>query len=165
MTEEEIRLAVQSVRSSLAKSALSWILREVDETLRLGKPAVRSVLEEPEESPELLHLPSVANQEYVQKKPSRRRTTVPTTESYSAKEELTLLLDAIQRTAIATMDMQLYVVANVANRGESGTTKREIAFERDGEQSSTIPYNNQAQAETQLGRLREAIDLLRERAK
>jgi hypothetical protein len=164
MTEEELQIAVESVRNSLTKSLLHWVLREVDETLRLGKPTVRTVIEVNEESPDVVHLPSASMSGKLQRRQGRRSTVIPTTEAYSKKEELGLLLDAIQRTAIATADMQLYVVAKIARRGEPAVPERWITLERDGRPSSTIPYENQAAAEVQIASLRTAVHLLKERA-
>jgi hypothetical protein len=165
MTEDEFQFAVDSVRKSLERSSLDWIVKQVDETLRLGKPAVRTVLEEERESPDTLHLPSVQIIGKAGTKPTRRKTTIPTTESYSKKEELGLLLEAIQRTAIATLDMQSYVLERVAIHVETATPDQEISFERDGTRSSSIPYENQTDAKVRIETLREAIGLLKEKAK
>jgi len=165
MTDEEFKIAVDSLRKSLEASSLTWIAKEVDETLRLGKPAVRTVIEEKEEASDVLHLPSVLTMGGEQNTSTRRKTTVPTTESYSQKEELGLILDAIERTAIATMDMQSYVITRIANRGGAVIPGQEISFEREGEISSSLPYQNQSDEKVQISNLRKAITLLRERAK
>ncbi len=165
MTEEEFDVALRSVRRSLEGSPLEWIVKQVDETLRLGKPVVRTVLEEEQESPETLHLPPAHTIGKPGRKPTRRRTTVPTTVPYSKKEELSLLLDAIQRTAIATLDMQVYVIKRVAIRGETSMPTQEISFERDGAHSSSIPYQNQADAGVEIEKLRRAIGFLKEEMK
>jgi hypothetical protein len=163
MTEDELQLAVDSLRKSLERPSLDWIVKQVDETLRLGKPALRTVLEEEQESLETLHLLSVQIIRKAGMKPARRKTTIPTTESYSKKEELGLLLEAIQRTAIATLDMQSYVVGRV--HVETATPDQQISFERDGTLSSSIPYENQTDAKVQIEKLRDAIGWLKEKAK
>jgi hypothetical protein len=148
MTEGEFQLAVASVRKSIETSPLRWILKEVDETLRLGKPALRTVLAEKEESPDTLHLHSVLTIGRKEMNQGRRKTTVPTTEPYSKKEELSLLTEAIERTAIAALDMQSYVTKRMAIRGEAAMTDRGIFFERDGVRSS--PFLDQTQNEAKL---------------
>jgi hypothetical protein len=158
MTEEELKLAVESVRKSLSGSSLNWILREVDETLRLGKPTIRTIVEVKQESEDLLYLPATSTEARRDVKPGRRRTTVPTTEAYTIAEQLALLLDAIQRTAVATADMQSYVLIEIANRGGSSPAAQ-IIFERDGEPSSPISNENKLDADD----LRYAVQMLRER--
>ncbi|WP_433966798.1 hypothetical protein [Tunturiibacter gelidiferens] len=163
MNEDDLLFAVRRVRESLAKSNLTWILREIDETLRLGKPAVRTVIEVQEDAPDLIHM-RVLTSAGEEKKAARRKTTVPTTESYSAQEELNLLLDAIERTIISSSDMQSYVMSNLADR-DSKHPYRGILFERDGEISSELPYGNRESALVEVDSLRQAIGSLRERAR
>jgi hypothetical protein len=164
MNEDELRAAVESVRNSIEKSHLRWVLREVDETLRLGKPALRTVLEVDEESPEMVHLPAVTVTGRRPRKQVRRSTTVPTTDAYSPREELVLLLDAIQRTAIATAEMRSYVTEKIARYGGLVSPERKITFERDGRPSSTIQYEDQPAGKAPIAELGEAIRSLRERA-
>jgi hypothetical protein len=164
MNEEELLFAVGRIRESLATSNLAWILREIDETLRLGKPAVRTVFDHHQEVPEVIHMRVLADAPGKEKKAARRKTTVPTTESYSSQEELNLLLDAIQRTVIASSDMQSYIMSNLADR-DSKHPNRQILFERDGEPSSELPYSNRESSLVKVDTLRQAIGSLRERAR
>lgn len=164
MNEDELLFAVRRIRESLAKSDLAWILREIDETLRLGKPAVRTVFDLHQEVPELIHMRVLADVAGKEKRAPRRKTTVPTTESYSSQEELTLLLDAIQRTVIASSDMQSYIMSNLADR-DSKHPNRQVLFERDGEPSSELPYSNRESSLVKVSSLQQAVTSLRERAR
>lgn len=163
MNEDDLRAAVASVRNSVEKSTLGWILREVDETLTLGKPALRTVVEVEEESPETVHLRSVTLTGRRPRKQARRSTTVPTTDVYSPQEELELLLDAIQRTVIATSEMQSYVRQKILGLGENAFADRRITFERSGRISSTIQFEDQSEQKGQISALLEAIRSLRKR--
>jgi hypothetical protein len=162
MTEEELKLAVESVRRSLSGASLNWILREVDETLRLGKPTIRTIVEVKQESEDLLYMPAASTGAGRDVKPGRRRTAVPTTEAYTTAEQLALLLDAIQRTAVATADMQSYVLIEIANR-DGSSPAAQIIFERDGEPSSSISNENKLDAVGRIDDLRHAVQTLRER--
>jgi len=164
MAEIDYELAVASIRKSLATSPLDWVLREVNETLRLGKPAVRTIEEAKEESTDAVHYSTLA-QESQPRKQTRRKTKVPSTEAYSTKEELVLLLDSIERTAIATMDMQAYVIEDIAQRQGLSAPNLNIVFERDGQLSSPSFHEKQSPVVEQVTTLRHAIAELRSRAR
>ena len=117
-----------------------------------------------EEAPEIIQMRVLTEVAGKRKGSPRRKTTVPTTESYSSQEELNLLLDAIQRTVIAASDMQSYAIENLADR-DNKHSGRQIIFERDGELSSELPYDNRETSSVKVDSLRKAVTSLRERAK
>ena len=157
MSDAEITIAIDSIRTTLEERSLQWLSREIDDTLRLGKPALRQIVANVEQDADLVYM-----SEYGMRSgsPRTRRTTVPTTEQYSRREELQLLLDAIIRTVVATQEMEGQVLRKISERMKIIDANPRIQFEREGATSPNLqPYSREI--EMQIDQLKATIKLLR----
>ncbi len=144
MTETEERDAIRTLREMLGRyDYLTWIVRGVDETLKLGKPTVKTVNEtrqvtvsSSDDSPVLYR-----SQEEIGR---RRRIEVATTEEYTSVEELRMLIDAIDRTVVAASQMRPQVMSSFNNLpSDSSSHIDEVLFERDNNLSDPLHPSEQ----------------------
>lgn len=155
MTSQQLQIAIDSVRTSLQNSSLAWILDEVNETLRLGKPSIRTVTEKAQLVRDIFVVETADEFEFASGGPRSRKTRVAATEPYTKPEELQLILDAIERTAIAAADMRAEIVKNLDKRYREHPR---IIFERNGQLAE---LNDLDSTDVEVGRLRDAVHSLR----
>lgn len=106
MTDAEARPIITSLRQMLEERGLNWIVRGVDESLRLGKPTVRTIISEATRTVALVNEESTVTEESQDEVSKRRRIQVSTVKKYTNLEELRMLIDAIERTVVAVSEMR-----------------------------------------------------------
>ncbi len=161
MTEIEAREVIQALREALGRhDDLTWIVRGVDETLKLGKPTVKTVNETRQVTVSSFDDSPVfyRREEEIGK---RRRVEVATTEEYTSVEELRMLIDAIDRTVVAVSQMRPQVVGSFNDLRSDSSSIYVVQFERDNNLSAPLHLGEQILPEAKA--LEETLRALRER--
>jgi hypothetical protein len=103
--------AYAMILSALREHGLSWVVEQIGDQVRAGKPITRVVATA---SPSGSH--RYSDEVSPARRPRRERLTA--TEPYTSGERLTLALDAIERAVIQTADLEDEVL-RLAHPGES----------------------------------------------
>ena len=157
MTDDEARAVTTDLRQLLEANGLSWVARGVDESLRLGKPTRRTITSQGgaergivlEERPEAEHEEGAKG----------RKVKVTGVVNHTIREELSMLIDAIDRTVVAVSDMRAETTAALAKVNSGDVPLTEVQFEREQEAGSPL-RPSEAQPE-QLGSLKFSLAALR----
>jgi hypothetical protein len=102
MTEAECEQAFEVVSGAMQAAGLNWVVTQVAEQIRFGKPSTKRIQTTVEHSPEIAV-------EGVAGRPKRTRETFAFTREYTASERLSLLLDALERAVVLTSQMEAVV--------------------------------------------------------
>lgn len=159
MTDDEARPVISGLRQLLEKRDLSWIVRGVDEALRLGKPTLRKITTEPVRKfvgvDEELSMP-----EESQERVGRRKwIQISSVKKYTDLEELKMLVDALERTVVAVSEMRPQIAASIRKVDKDSQPITEIRFERDGELGAPLFMDEHVSEECTT--LRNALNALR----
>lgn len=111
MTNAECETAFAELEEAVNKIGLQWVTTQVAEELRFGRTVTRKVSSRPD-TPDESVLESLDERR-------RSKVRVSATRPYSAKERLLILLDAIERAAVATEEMESSV-RDCLNRSPAG---------------------------------------------
>jgi len=115
MTQEDAHDVFIALSKILEEIGLTWMLDQVKQEIVHGKTATKTLSILAEDFPN----------EYRQR---RQRVRFVSTEEYSSKEQLHLLLDAMEQTIVASLEMQksiltLTELAGVSFKSEEGRTQ------------------------------------------
>ena len=157
MTDDEARTITTTLRENLEANGLGWIARGVDESLRLGKPTLRTITSQGgtdkgfvlEERPET----------EMEESTKGRKVKVTGVVNYTVREELKMMIDAIDRTVVAVSEMRAETTAALAEVNSGSVRLAEVRFEREQELSAPLGPS-EAQPE-QLGTLKSSLAMLR----
>jgi hypothetical protein len=103
-TDNEAVVVFQRLRDFLMERKLAWVFEQVSEEIRSGKLASKPV--------KLTHTEPLWTQQAVHVDERRRRSSTamfPTTLEYSKKEELNLLINAIDEAVLKLADIEVKV--------------------------------------------------------
>jgi hypothetical protein len=145
MTESEAQETFLALITAMERSRLLWVIEQVRQEISLGKTSSKTLSVSPEEFGIL-------------PRPRKQRVKFLSTEEYSHKEQVLLVLDAIEQTVVASAEMQNEIlsftrVRDVRFTSDDGTGERSIITARSEREKSVVE------------RLRIACDQLREELK
>lgn len=145
MTDDEATLAHRALTNTLKENHLDWVVEQVSRQIRLGRPTRKRV----------------ALQEGWQLESGRRRarTEFVSTVPYSHKEQLKLLVDALDHAVVSTAEMESFILKTL---GE-GLEPLAIKFVPEGasEGSYAIDPNQVQDRITVASQLRNLLDEIR----
>lgn len=154
MTNTECREAFNAVSAYLHESGLGWIVTQVLEQIRFGKPHLKRVETSADISPELVV-------EGLGSGRRRTRETLAATREYTAHEQLGVLLDAIERALISTSAMEDAVRSEFFGRDKQRTTIELVRTDDPGRETFTISNSPNAQRIGSVHKLNALIENLR----
>ena len=165
MTPEESVEFIVSIRVALEAKDLTWLIREVDEAIRLGKPVMRSIVINKESlgDSSSLVIEDDSGVPVVSGARTRKKTRVPTTVGYSPAEQVELFLQAIERTVVAVQQMRSELSVTLSKSEEQHPGIGGIRFEREGGLSTLISLREDEQSSSVQGVI-DAIKMIRERS-
>jgi hypothetical protein len=153
MAQRDLDEAYNEILDLLRRHELSWVVGQVQDQVRAGKPATRMV------TPRSAPVSDLFAGEVSQPR-RQRRERLAATEPYSASERLRLALEAIERAVIQTVEVQREVVEFFDSEGIAGTG---VAFEPE-QFDETARFEIRALPQSRmdaLTQLRSAINALR----
>jgi hypothetical protein len=157
MTDDEARTITTTLRGNLEANGLSWIARGVDESLRLGKPTVRTIISQGGTEKGIVLEEGHGTE--IEEGAKGRKVKVTGVVNYTVREELKMLIDAIDRTVVAVSEMRVETTAALAKVNSGSVPLTEVRFEREQELGPPLGPS-EAQPEP-LGSLKFSLAMLR----
>jgi len=157
MTDDEARTITTTLRENLEANGLGWIARGVDESLRLGKPTLRTITSQ--SGTEKGFVLEERHEIEMEESTKGRKVKVTGIVNYTVREELKMLIDAIDRTVVAVSEMRAETTAALAKVNSGSVPLAEVRFEREQELSPPLGPG-EAQPEP-LGSLKSSLAMLR----
>jgi hypothetical protein len=155
MTVEESRAAFESLSDGIQKAGLGWILNQVIQQVRLGKPELKRVRMVIEPSSELL----------IEGLEGRRRTSrevFAATREYTAHEQLSLLLDALERALVSTFQMEGVIREQLFGKDASRHTVRLVRPDEPENQGVEVMRSANTERSDRVRDLHRLVSSLRE---
>lgn len=156
MNEEESIAAFNSLQEALRTRDLGWVLDQVAEQVRAGKPSTREVVERP------VDYLWVAERTRGGERLKTRKTRFPATIEYTPQERVLLMLDAIEHAVINTAEM----AAHITRFAEKELGQPRVEFRTDESKAPQLSLEGEeaesravvaAHLRTLIGQLREEV--------
>ena len=125
MTDAECDQSFDLVSSAMRRAGLDWVVTQLAEQIRFGKPATKRVQTTLDDFPEIA-VEGIAGKRKI------TRETFAFTRDYTAHERLSLLLDALERAVIVTSQMEGIVRDKILGRVQGGRAVRLIRTDEPG---------------------------------
>lgn len=113
MTDEELSSTFDRLAKAIRTAGLEWPLAQVQEEIRFGRRATKQVRAAADAFPEEVIFSSG-------KRTRRKTVSFAATRPLTPKEQLELLVNAIEQSAIATYEMETTIGNHVARFGKEG---------------------------------------------
>ena len=159
MAERTISEAYEIILEHLRKRGFGWVVEQIQEQVRSGKPLIKDVSLQPG-----IRTGLFADEKFEIKTTAKgRRQRLAATENYTDKERLEIAVTAIESVAIQTTVMQEELAAFFAS---SMDEPQKILFEPDefDETDSLVLERPSKERRESVDGLKELLEILREEA-
>jgi len=128
MTPEECKKTFAELSSFMQESGLAWAVEDVESSIRLGKPEIKSVSLLKETDSEQWGL---ATEGRPQKRSPGKKVELTTNVSYSEREKLLMILAALKQVTTNVFDLENEIAKFV---GESDAPRRFEFWDEDADE-------------------------------
>lgn len=157
MTQEECEFAYGRITAAMRTQKLEWLVAQVEEKIRFGRPLTKKVRMVPEEIEDLAVYPSEG--------PARRarQVLVTATRPYTNEERLRILIEALQHAIVERHDMEDVVRRSIHHATKTNSLVALVRADAEGAAPIHIPPEADAQRTENVRRLSRTLQTLRER--
>ena len=157
MNDQECEQVYHQLLKELKDNGVDWIINQVNEELTSGKAIEKTV----DTIKEISYIEHSLFEEIIPKYRKGPKVTFPATESYSKKEQLILLLNAIEQGIINATMLEVHT-SNFFHRQIQNTIEIEFYADEMEQPSFKVDTPNLSDREKYIQHLKKLLDKLRD---